>query len=123
MSQTITDMNNSILAKKDLIMLIFDNPIEHPASLAIYDSYVEDPISVDDNGTVKTQKSNTLKYYPLNEQGLEVAKTQANISQSKMHREEIFTVTNIAKSNLLKVKPHHLNEVKKLYYDAIIALL
>lgn len=118
------DKNNVELVRGDLVLVTFDTPVISPTELVMYLEIETRVIKVNPtNGQETTKTTRTLKYYPLTDEGLEVAKTDAGVSQVKFHREKKFTITNVESKHLLKLPSSSVREYKKTLYDQIVALL
>ena len=113
------------LVEGDLVMLTIDTPVEHPAELIIFlenkeytfDVSGEDPLTGE--YTERTETTNTVKYYPITEEGLQVAKYDNGTEQLGMHRQQEYTVDNIKPKHLLKVDDFTLRGYDKTIYDDI----
>ena len=117
------DSSGQELERGDLMMITIDTPLEHPAELVIYLSHKEIVYKVTEDEVELTKTINTIKYYPISEHGLEVAKTDAGIDIKKFHREKGYEVTNMEPRHLLKFNPGKLRGYSKALYDEIAALL
>jgi len=111
------------LTRGDLMMITIDTPVEHPAQLVIYLSHKEIVYAVTEDGVESTKTINTIKYYPLSEEGLEVAKHDAGVVVRNFHRTKGFEVTNMEPRHLRKFDPGSLVGYTKTLYNSIIALL
>ena len=111
------------LTRGDLMMITIDTPVEHPAQLVIYLSHKEIVYDVTEDGVESTKTINTIKYYPISEEGLEVAKHDAGVVVAKFHRTKGFEVTNMEPRHLLKFNAGSLRGYSKALYDSIIALI
>lgn len=114
------------LVEGDLILITIDTPVHHPAELIIYISNEENIIVTDTNEDGiedgrTTTITNTIKYYPLTPQGLEVAIFDNGGTQAAIHREQKFTVTNIEPRHVLKMDANKLSGYAKTLYDSISA--
>ena len=111
------------LVEGDLVMVTIKTPTQNPAFLAIFLNYEEYVYKITVNEEEVSRTTNTLHYYPITDDGLEVAKFDNGVNQPKMHREQKFTLTNIKAEDLLKMDPLKLRGYQKTLYDSIIALL
>ena len=111
------------LERGDVILITIDTPVEHPAQLVIYLSNKEIVYDVTEDGVESTKTINTIKYYPLSEEGLEVAKHDAGVVVRNFHRTKGFEVTNMEPRHLRKFNPGSLMGYVKSIYDSITALL
>lgn len=117
------DSANIELIEGDLVLLTIDTPIEHPAELIIFIENEEYVYDVTEDGEEKTITTNKVKYYPINKEGLQVAKFDAGVTQTDFHRQKKFIVTNICSKNLLKLDSNTLTGYNKTLFDSIVALL
>jgi len=122
------DSNNIELNEGDLTMYSIDTPTQHPAELIIYLSNEEiiTHVDIDDDNdpdASTTVVTNTVKYYPITDEGLEVAKFDAGVTQNNFHRQEKYNLTNMEPRHILKVDTFTLRGHQKTLYDSIIALL
>ena len=111
------------LTRGDLMMITIDTPVEHPAELVIYLSHKEIVYDVTEDGVESTKTINTIKYYPISEGGLEVAKTDSGIVLNSFHRVKGYEVTNMEPRHLRKFNPGSLSGYTKSLYDSIKALV
>jgi hypothetical protein len=117
------DRNNVELVEGDFIMIVIDNPQETPALLVIYLDNEEYTYEVTENGEERSVTTNTIKYYPITDEGLEVAKFDASVTQLLPHREKKFNITNIHPDNVIKMNTSVLRGYNKTLFDSITALL
>ena len=117
------DRNNTELVEGDFIMIVVDNPQETPALLVIYLNNEEYTYKVTEDGEERTITTDTIHYYPITDEGLEVAKYDAGVTQLLAHREEKFNITNICSDNIIKMNTDVLRGYNKVLFDSIIALL
>lgn len=117
------DKNNVELVQGDLVLITFDTPVISPTEFGIYLEMEEVVTSIDSNNNETSKITHTLKYYPLTDEGLEVAKKDAGVSQVKLHREKKFTVTNVESKHLIKMPTSSVRGYKKTLYDQIVVLL
>jgi hypothetical protein len=110
------------LERGDLLMITIDTPLEHPAELIIYLSHKEIVYKVTEDGVESTKTINTIRYYPISEEGLEVAKHDAGISVRKFYRTKGYEVTNMEPRHLRKFNKRFRGHAKDLY-ESIINLL
>ena len=120
------DSKGTELVEGDLIMISIDTPIAHPAELIIYISNEENitVIDSDEDGIEDSRRevvTNTIRYYPLSDLGLEVATFDNGGTQNLLHREQKYTVTNIEPRHVLKMNPNTLSGYAKTLYDNISA--
>lgn len=120
----MVDTNNIELVAGDLVMITFDRVVEKTAEIVIFVEMIERTYTCGTEVDVQTIVTKNLKYYPLNQEGLQVAREDNNVAQTDlMFRKTPFTVTNINSANLLKMNPLNLNILKKDYYDQITAIM
>lgn len=123
------DRKGTELVRGDLIMYIVDTPVEHPTELVIfleneeYTYKVTDVNALTGTSTERTETTNKVKYYPLTDLGLEVAKYDAGQTQTGLHRQQKYIITNTKSDNVLKVSSDKLSGYTKTLYTAIAALL
>ena len=123
------DKEGTELAAGDLIMLIIDTPVEHPAELVIFlenEEYTYKLVDVDPEtgeSTERTETTNKIKYYPISDDGLEVAKHDAGQTQTKFHRQQKYIVTEMKSRHLLKMDSNNLSGYEKTLHDSIVALI
>ena len=117
------DKDGTELTRGDLVMVTIDTPVRPVAELVVFidmEEYVH-TITVDEEEVTKTTK--TLTYYPLTEEGLEVANFDSNVTQSALHRQQKYTLSNIESKHMLKMRHETLNDFKKDLYDSILAVI
>ena len=119
----LKDSKGTILTKGDLIMVTIDTPVIKPVELVIFISSEEFVTKVDKDGTETTVKTNTVKYYPLTKEGLEVAKFDNSVTQESIHREQKYTLTNILPKHILKRTSNVLRGLSKDMYNQILAVI
>lgn len=122
------DSEGTDLVRGDLVMLTIDTPVEHPAELIIFleNDVLTYMVDVDDDDIIDQQKEvtiNTVLYYPISDEGLEVANYDAGTVMTAMHRQQEFKVTNVDPKHLLKFSDKGLRGYSKTLYDSIQALL
>ena len=117
------DRNNVELVEGDFIMIVVDNPQETPALLVIYLNNEEYTYKVTEDGEERTKTTDTIHYYPITDEGLEVAKYDAGVTQLLPHRQKKFNITNICSDNIIKMNTSVLRGHNKTIFDSIIALL
>lgn len=117
------DKNGIELVEGDAVILSIDTPIERPSQKVIFKSQVERTIRVMEDGTEVTKKVCDIFYYPITDEGLEVAKFDAGHTQTALHREREFKATNIKPRHLIKMNSGTLRGYTKTLYDSIVALL
>lgn len=117
------DRNKEELVRGDLIMFTIDTPVEHTAELVIYIQNHERVYDVEEDGEAKTVTTNTIQYYPLSKEGVEVATHDSGATTTKMHRQQKYEVTQMEPRHLLKFDDNTLRGQNKVYYDAIKALM
>jgi len=120
----MVDKNNVELIVGDLILLTPDKVIEKAGELVIFMEMVERTITCGAEDNIQTVTTTSMKYYPLTELGLEVARYDNNVTQdTAFFRKTPYTVTNINSHNLLKMNPLTLSILNKEYYDEITAII
>lgn len=117
------DKNNIELVRGDIVMVIIDTPVEKPTELVVYLEMEEETTGYDSNDNAQTKTTRNLKYYPITDEGLEVAKYDADATLPKLYRTEKFIYTNIESRHLLKMPTSSVRGYKKELYDSIVALL
>lgn len=117
------DSKNIDLAEGDLVILTIDRPTEHPAELIIFLNAVERTYKITEDDVELTKTTNEVHYYPITDEGLEVAKFDAGVTQNNFHRQTKYTVTNTLPKHVLKMDETQLRGYTKTLYDSIIALL
>ena len=120
----MVDKNNVELIAGDLILLTPDKVIEKAGELVIFMEMVERTITCGTEDNIQTVTTTSMKYYPLTELGLEVARYDNDEEQdTAFFRKTPYTVTNINSHNLLKMNPLTLSILNKEYYDEITAII
>lgn len=120
----MVDINNEEIVAGDLIMLTFDRVLHKTAELVVFVEMVERRLKCGTEDDPQYVDTNTLKYYPLNKYGLEVARYDNNVTQAdSMFRKTPFTVNNINSANILKMSPLKLNILNKDFYDNITTIM
>jgi hypothetical protein len=120
----MTDKNNIELLEGDLIMITFDKVIHRPAEIVVYKEMQTRTITCGSEDNIETVETNSLIYYPLTKEGLQVARFDTSTTQvDLLYRTKPFTVTNICSGNILKMEPDNLNSALRTYYDNITSLL
>jgi hypothetical protein len=76
-----------------------------------------------DDGTETTRDIHNLKYYPITDEGLEVAKFDNGNAPSTLHREQKYIYSNIESKHVLKMDKNNFRGYQKTLYDNIIAEL
>ena len=122
------DNQGTELVRGDLVLLTIDTPVEHPAQLIIYldNKVLTYMVDYTDDNEVDCQKAvtiNTVHYYPISEEGLEVANYDAGVVVEHMHRQKEFEVTNVDCKHLLKFDSAGLRGYSKTLYDSIQDLI
>jgi hypothetical protein len=105
----IKDVNGEELVEGDLVMLVIDNPVERTTDIVRFIAMEEFTYKITSDDEELTKTTCKLKYYPLTEEGLEVATFDKGITTNDFHRQDEFIVTNIKSKNLIKWEEEKLN--------------
>jgi hypothetical protein len=117
------DRNGLDIVRGDLIMIIIDTPIHKPSELVIYLDNEDYVYKVTEDGEEKSKETKHVIYYPLSDEGLEVANYDNGSASSLIHREKKFKITNINSDNIIKADSSNLRGYAKTLYDSIIVLV
>jgi len=82
------DIDGTELVKGDACILVLDKPVENPSQIIIFLKSEEYVYKVIKDGTERTKTTDTIKYYPLTDNGLEVANYDAGVNNASLHREQ-----------------------------------
>jgi hypothetical protein len=124
MEVTMKDKEGTTLTRGDLTMLIIDTPVDQVAGLVMFLENEEYTVQAeDDDGNEILKNVNTVLYYPITDEGLEVAKYDNGNAPATMHREKKFTVTNVEPKHLLKMDSSNLRDYQKTLFTNISAEL
>lgn len=102
------DSNGITLETGDLLLVTFNVLIDENSIKIVFKS-------LNDDGTIT--------YYPLTNQGLQVAKYDAGESQTGMYRTAPFKLVNIESNNIIKIEEGVLDSNLKRIYNQIITRL
>ena len=116
------DNEGTELVAKDLVMVTIETPITRPAEVVIF--IENEPLTVrevDADGAEITRNIDNLKYYPITDEGLEVANADNGNAATTIHREKKYILSNVEPKHLLKMSTANLRGYNKVLYDAIVA--
>lgn len=119
----MVDINNTELEVGDLILFTPDKVIDTPGKLFVYHSMDTKTIRCGAEDNVEVITIDTLKYFPLSQEGLQVARHITNTPQTdSLYRTQEYKIPNICSENLLKMDPAMLNSTLSNFYTQIVAL-
>lgn len=116
------DSNNIELAKGDVVIFTPNKVLEHGGQLMVFKEMktkVCDPSDV--NSPI--EETDTMVYYPLTKEGLEVAIYDKAGVVTSIQRTKEFTINYIKSDNLIKLDVSKLNSINNYYYNQILPLL
>lgn len=117
------NINNEEILRGDLVIITIQTPIHHTAEIVIYLNNHERVYDVEEDGEPKSVTTNTVVYYPLTSEGLEVATHDSGTVSSTFHRQKEFQITHIKPQHVAPLESDLLTGTNKTYYDAIQLLL
>jgi len=118
----MVDINNEEIIKGDIVIFSPNKVIEHGGQLIIFKEMktkICDPINPNSN----IEETDTMVYYPLTKEGLEVANYDNTGTITSLQRIKEYTINYIKSDNLLKLDSNKLNSTNTYFYNQIIALL
>lgn len=117
------DKNGIELVKGDPILLTIKTPIDHPAQIVIFKEQHDREYYVTKDGEEKAELTCDIEYYPITDEGKEVATFDSGATQTTLHREKKFKATNVKPKDLIKMNSGTLRGYQKTLFDQIVALL
>lgn len=115
------DKEGTELVQCDVVLLTIDTPVYNPTQVVVFIRMEEEVINITLDDEEVTKTINTLVYYPITDEALQVSNFDKNITQTALHRQKTYKTSNVESKHLLKVNPNTFRGHQKTLYDNIYA--